>query len=161
VVAQDELYGERDLSYSVWHREASVRRFISDAEAHGLTCIDVDATLWCEWHSGTKEPLLFIETARDIGQQSKPVTVLTRLAETSGRAGYLVLYRLSDAPCFAYPDLGCAREIDGFRVRRVWPEPEPETEMTPEEYARYLVRERERMLRSLYGRLRPPAERKE
>lgn len=161
MVARKELTGRRDLSYNLWHRAESIRRFIEDAEAHGLCCMDVDATLWCEWQSGSKEPLILVETAEDAGQD-KPVTPLKRLAESAGRAAYLVLYTLSDQPAFAYPELEDARDLASFRVRRIWPEEEQEwLELCPADYARYLVRERERMLRSMYGRLKKPRDREE
>jgi hypothetical protein len=42
-MAPNEKYNMRDLSYSAWHREASISRFIKNA--HELKMQDIDATL--------------------------------------------------------------------------------------------------------------------
>lgn len=77
---QEERYGTRDRTYSAWHRRLSTRRFVGIDRAQLLAMIDLDASLYVEYDDRTKEPVALIETARDVGQEHKPVTVTRRLA---------------------------------------------------------------------------------
>lgn len=118
---QEEIYGARDRAYSAWHRRLSTARFIGIEQAQLLSMIDLDAALYVEFDSGSKFPLALIETARDVGQMHKPATVTQNLARRANLPAYCVLYRHAreanpaDARCF---------DIDQFRVRRLWPQPE-------------------------------------
>lgn len=138
---QEERYGDRDLAYSAWHRRLSTRRFIGIERATRLSMIDLDGALYVEFDDCTREPLALVETARDEGQVTKVATVTARLAQRAGLPAYAVLYRVSDTPNPAdrrWPD------IAGFRVRRVWPQPEPAwRELSPAEWARALLQIRE------------------
>ena len=80
-MARQEKFGHRDLTFSNWHRTLS-----DDA-----TCIDID---FCEYCRRCRAPLALIEIARDVGQDFKPTTVLSKLANQAGIPGYLVLYVL-------------------------------------------------------------------
>lgn len=103
--------------------------------------IDLDGAVYVEFDGSTREPLALVETARDIGQTTKVATVTARLAQRSGIPAYAVLYRVSNTPNPAdqrWPD------IAGFRVRRVWPHPEPAwRELSPAEWARALLQIRD------------------
>ena len=57
-----------------------------------------------------------------MGQPVKPCTVTARLAQRSGLPAYVVLYRTSDLP---NPADERQPDIQSFRVRRIWPHPEP------------------------------------
>jgi len=65
-MAEREKYGVRSLEYSRWHRTDSVHRFLGLERAHHLPMIDLDALEYCRLCS---QPLLLIETARDVGQR--------------------------------------------------------------------------------------------
>jgi hypothetical protein len=97
--------------------------------------IDVDALLHVEYEDGTRHPAALIEYAADEGNNYKCATVLQNLAKRCNPLveAYVVLYKRSTQPNPAnreFPD------IVGFRVKRLWPEPETDWhEMTPEEWA--------------------------
>ena len=85
--------------------------------------IDVDAALWIEYHNGSKEPVVLIETARDVGQNIKPVTVLKALARRLHPIvpAYLLLYTPSAR---LNPAADGVPDIEWFRYKRIWPDPE-------------------------------------
>jgi len=105
--------------------------------------IDLDMSLWVEYDDRTKEPLALIETAKDIGQRFKSSTVTTNLARRvqPQLPAYVVLYKLADCRNPANRDW---LDIAQFRVKRLWPNPEPLWRtMTPHEWADLLVRLRD------------------
>lgn len=102
--------------------------------------IDLDVTIWCEYHDGSKEPLLFIETARDVGQSWKTAVVTQRIGECSGRPAFTVLYKPNRDET----------DIEAFRVQRRYPNPTDKwTSMDPKEYAIFLLGWRQKMVRKL------------
>ena len=140
-MAQEEVYNSRDRSYSAWHRRGSTRRFVGIEQAQTLAMIDLDASLYVEYDDGTKEPLALVETAIDRGQWMKPATVTKKLAQRCSTSvltpAYILLYKLSDEP---NPADSAWQDIQSFRVRRIWPEPETSWEMlTPKQWADRLV----------------------
>ena len=138
---QEEKYGIRDRSYSAWHRRISTRRYIGIEKAQLLAMIDLDASLYVEYDDGTKEPIALIETAQDIGQPYKSATVTTKLSERSNLPCFVVLYKLAT---FQNPADSKWKDIEQFRVKRLFPKPEKEWRtMTPEEWAINLLKMRE------------------
>lgn len=140
-MSQEERHGgQRDLTYSAWHRRHSTRRFVGINQAQLLAQIDLDASLWVEYDDGTKEPLALIESARDVGQW-KPGTVTRKLAEKAGIPAFVVLYTPSQSMNPAdkrWPD------IARFRVRELAPTSRTDWKVyTPEEWARKLLSLRE------------------
>lgn len=136
-----ERYGARDLSYSAWHRAASIRRFVGWEKAQLLSMCDADCVLFLEYAPGTKEPLCLIETAIDVGQQHKPATAIARLAKKAGIPAYLVLYARDRN---RNPADSRMRDVRGFRVKRLWPAPEASwRHVTPREWASALLRIRD------------------
>lgn len=134
---QEEKYGTRDRTYSAWHRRLSTRRFVGIDRAQLLAVIDLDASLYVEYDDRTKEPVALIETARDVGQDYKPVTVTRRLAVRAGLPCYVLLYQSAPAPNPADP---LWRDIAQFRVKRVWPKPEATWRtLEPGEWAKALL----------------------
>lgn len=134
-MSQEERFNTRDRSYSVWHRRNSTRRFVGIERAQVLAMIDLDAMLYVEYDDNSKEPLALIETAIDIDQAFKPATVTKRLAQRCFPTipAYVLLYRLSEQRNPA--DARC-QDIERFRVRRLWPEPETNWEvLTPKQWA--------------------------
>jgi hypothetical protein len=134
---QEERFGQRDISYSAWHRTASLRRYLGEDLAATLKCCDLDHSIWIEHADGTKEPILLIETAMDVGQDWKATTVLRQLAKRANLPAYCVLYSRSNAS-----NEGDVRfaDIDSFRVRRVWPDPDSDwTELSPQQWAERLL----------------------
>lgn len=73
---QGERYGTRDLSYSAWHRVASIRRYVGWERAQLLSMVDADCVLFLEYHHENKQPLALIEAAVDVGQDYKPATAI-------------------------------------------------------------------------------------
>lgn len=122
-----ERYSQRDLTYSRWHRQDSIRRFLSDAEAYGLGMCDLDAIEYCRY-PGCGQFFAILETAQDVGQ-FKPTTILKTAAARMGVPAYLVYYS---------PD--GTGDIKQFRVFEVHPRRCPIGVLTPAEYARFLVR---------------------
>jgi hypothetical protein len=143
-MAQEEITGVRDLTYSAWHRRESTRRFVGIECAQTLSMIDLDASLYVEYDDTTKETLALIETARDTGQLWKTSTVTVKLAKRCFPTveAYVLLYALSDKP---NPANERYQDISGFRVMKLHPEPDNTWhEFTPEAWARALVKIRKR-----------------
>lgn len=135
---QIERFGSRDLSYSAWHRAASIRRYVGWEHAQLLSMCDADCVLFLEYAPGSKEPLCLVETAIDVGQVHKPATAIMRLAKRARIPAYLVLY---DRDTKSNPADHRMRDVRGFRVRRLWPRPESGWRtVTPHEWARALLR---------------------
>ena len=138
-MAQEEVYGTRDRTYSAWHRRMSTRRFVGIERAQTLAMIDLDAACYVEYDDATKEPLALIETARDVGQAHKTATVTRNLARrcVPEVRAYILLYRPAEQKNPAdsqWPD------IESFRARRIWPEPQTAwREFSPREWAEQLV----------------------
>jgi len=138
---QEERYGARDRSYSVWHRVNSTKRFVGVEKAQNLSMIDLDAVLWIEYDRDSRVPVALIETAQDVGQPFKPVTVLVELSKLSGLPAFCVLYKLSER---RNPTDANYADIEGFRVKRAWPDPERLFQaLTPREWAEKLLQIRQ------------------
>lgn len=137
-MSQEERFGKRCGAYSAWHRRHSTARFVGVQEAMSLSMIDVDGVLFDEYDDHGKEPLLLVESARDeLNGRVKPTTCLTALARRAGIPAYLVLYTLSDSP---NPASRSDRDISVFKVRRLWPDPEPAlATLTPQQWATRLL----------------------
>ncbi len=135
---QNEKYGMRDLSYSAWHRTASIQRFVGWERAQLLTMCDADSVLWLEYRPGDKAPLALIEAAIDIGQEHKPATAIRRLAMRARIPAYQVLYERSARP---NPADGRWPDVQMFRLKRVWPRPESRwRRVSPAQWASALLR---------------------
>lgn len=138
---QEERYGTRDRTYSAWHRRRSIFRLVGIERAQLLSMIDLDGALYCEFDRDTCEPLALIETALDRGQSRKDATVTRRLAARAGLPAYVVLYAPATYPNPADPS---RRDIERFRVRRLWPSPERQWRtLNPLEWADALLQIRE------------------
>lgn len=136
-MAQEEKYGSRDLTYSVWHRRLSTRRFVGIERAQTLAMIDADVGVWVEYDDNDKMPLALVETARDVGQPYKSATVTANLARMAKIPAYVVLYTPSNEPNPAdceWPD------IDSFRIKRLTPNADADWRiLTPHQWAEALV----------------------
>jgi hypothetical protein len=138
---QEEVYGVRSGDYSAWHRRNSTRRFVGIDRAQLLAMVDLDCSLYVEYDDSSKEPLALIETARDVGQAYKPATVTLALAKKAKIPCYVVLFTPAAAPNPADPR---CHDIERFRVKRLWPQPEREwRDLSPGEYATGLLKLRE------------------
>jgi hypothetical protein len=136
-LSQEERYGQRDLSYSAWHRVRSIARYVGFEAAQGLKMIDQDVTLYLELDGLCRSPLALIETAQDVGQENKPASATARLASLCGLPAFAVLYKPAQCPNPADPR---EFDIEAFRVRRIWPSPEHEWRtLTPEQWAKGLM----------------------
>lgn len=135
---QEERYGTRDRAYSAWHRRRSISRYVGIEAAQTLSMVDLGMRMYVEYDDLSREPLCLVETARDVGQREKPCSVTVRLARRAKLPAYLVLYRCALEPNPADVE---APDIEGFRVKRVWPSPESEwRELGPDAWACALVR---------------------
>lgn len=149
---QEEQFLIRDRSYGVWHRSRSISRYIGKREAKALTMADLDSVLFVEYGYGNKLPLALVEVAQDIGQD-KPTGVIRELAKMANLPAFVALYTPAQQ---ANPISPAWHDIDGFRVRRVWPKPEASwRSLTPEQWANALLRIRDWQLRKYVSR--PPA----
>lgn len=142
-MAQEEVYGFRDQSYSLWHRRASTARFIGLEKAQLLAMIDLDVSLYVEYDDATKFPVALIETAIDQGKDWKPSTVVQNLAKMANLPAACVLYTLGES---LNPGCKTVRDITMVRVRRLWPDPMPLgkfSRLKPSTWAASLLRMRE------------------
>ena len=132
-----ERYAQRDRSYGNWHRTGSIARFLPERRAKSLTMLDLDSVLFAEYEHPCNLPLCLVEVAQDVGQD-KPAAVMQKLAELAGLPAYVALYRTSLSANPANPQWP---DIDQFRVRRLWPQPEASWRvLTPQQWADALVR---------------------
>lgn len=147
---QEEQYLIRDRAYGVWHRSRSIGRYVGRRQAQSMTMADLDSVLFVEYGYSNKLPLALVEVARDIGQE-KPVGVIRELAKMANLPAFVSLY--TPASC-ANPTSPAWHDIDAFRVKRVWPRPEPNWRMlTPAEWAKALVQIRDWQLRRFSSQL--------
>ena len=138
---QEEKYGNRDRSYSIWHRRKSTQRYIGIEKAQLLAMIDLDASLYVEYDDETKDPVALIEIAVDVGQPYKTATVTKKLAIRANIPALVVLYKLSENK---NPTDDTCQDIESFKVKRLFPKFEKEwRKLTPKEYAENLLKIRE------------------
>ncbi len=135
-----ERYLIRDRAYGAWHRTKSIGRFLDDAQARSMTMADLDSVLFVEYGHCSKLPLALVEVGRDIGQE-KPTGVILELARLANLPAFVALYSLSER---ANPASPAWCDIDEFRVKRVWPNPERGWRtLSPSEWAEALVKIRD------------------
>jgi len=130
-MSSQERTGVRDLLYSRWHREGSVRDYLTKREAWSLGYIDIDA---CEYCRHCKAPLALIETQVSDGQP-KGAPVTAELARLAGIPAYSVSVVAGDA-----------EEIARFCVQQIAPTRGSVESMLPSAYARLLLGFRDRHL---------------
>jgi len=144
-MSSGERTGFRDLTYSMWHREANLRPVLGRRAAWELGMVDIDG---CEYCVYCKEALALIETQRSTAPP-KNASVTAGLAHKAGLPAYSVSV-VAEAPNYC-TDCGAPLPatygpIRRFRVRQI--EPYNRTELvspldgavglSPEEYARWL-----------------------
>ena len=122
-MSDKERYGERDLTYSWWHRTASIGRFLPSFEAWRCGMVDIDDVEYCRW---CYEPLALIELAQDVGQTYKPAAVTENLAIRAEIPAYLCFYTVSES------------DITRFRVTSLTDGEYVDKILTPSEYAWFL-----------------------
>ena len=134
---KQEFLAFRDLSYSAFHRPASLARFLPRHEADSLAMLDVDGAYF-EFDGTSRTSLVLVEVARDRGQTWKSSTMIASLARMAGLPVYCVLYSVSER---GNPADGRFADIEGFRVRRITPRPETNwRRLSPAQWAAALVR---------------------
>lgn len=137
-VSLTEATGWRSGVYSAWHRPNMLRRFLPPHIADDMTMIDIDALLRCDrWIEACRscyEPRALIETFVDNHQTHKSANATRKLARRAGIEAYLVRYEPNPADT----------DIVRFHVRRVEAWRDDWVTMTPQQYADFLVRARER-----------------
>jgi hypothetical protein len=134
---KQELLAYRDLAYSAFHREESLRRFLTPTEAASLAMIDIDCA-YVEYDHNSKRPLILVEIARDCGQSYKTATVITNLARAANLPAYAVLYAVSER---GNPADRRFADLEGFRIRRLHPRPETNwRRLSPKQWALALVK---------------------
>lgn len=141
---REEQFLIRDRAYGVWHRSNSIGRFLDRRAAESLTMADLDSVLFVEYGHSGRLPLALVEVARDIGQE-KPASVTRELARMANLPAFVALYTPADRPNPASP---AWHDIEQFRVRRLWPNPEGDWRtLSPLEWAEALVQVRDWQLR--------------
>lgn len=136
-MTQEERTGERDLTYSAWHRRDSIKRFVGAEKAQLLAMIDIDVVLFVEYDDSTKEPVCLIEIARDTGQSIKPSTVTRKLAEKAKLPAYTLLYTPSKNT--KNPADNSVYDIEKFRIKMICPEETDLMPYSPSEWAHELI----------------------
>lgn len=107
-MSREERTGNRDLTFSRWHR----------ALPDFCTCIDLDFLEYCQH---CRRPLALIEIARGHHGSIKPTTVLRQLAIAAGIRAYLVLYDLDESVASGIKSV--------VRAQRIEPDPTNMREM--------------------------------
>ncbi|PFH27765.1 hypothetical protein [Burkholderia sp. JKS000303] len=131
-----ERYEIRDRAYGAWHRAPSIGRFLPASHAESLTMADLDSVLFTEYDHVGKVPLALVEVARDLGQE-KPASVMQHLARLANVPAYVALYTSAPTANPANPNWA---DIESFRIKRMWPKPEPGWRvLTPAQWARALM----------------------
>jgi len=159
-MASTELTNERDLTYSTWHRVQSIARYTNTIfEAKSLVMMDFD---FVEYDYFTKEPVLYIELTKDIGQSYN--AILSKIyrdcgsyivqakkiffANTHGPnityeyapPVYLVCYKQANTP---NPSNKRWPDIESFRIMELWPNKSKELiKFTPVQWVMKLVKQR-------------------
>lgn len=136
-MSDTEIYDERDLTYSQWHRINSIKRFVGEKNARLLAMIDIDVTIYVEYEDSTKEPICLIEIARDIGQVNKPSTVTRKLAEKANIYAFTVLYTVSKTA--KNPAAEQWHDVEHLRVKQIYPNKTSWKELSPAEWANVLL----------------------
>jgi hypothetical protein len=145
---QTERYTTRDRSYGVWHRVRSIARFLGPRKACGLAMADLDSILFAEYNYPDKLPLCLIEAATDVGQE-KSAGMVRNLARMAGIPAYIALYTPAT---HANPSNQDWPDIAHFRIKRIWPSPEPAWRtLSPSEWAQALVQIRDWQLRRFHA----------
>lgn len=103
--------------------------------------IDLDAAVYVEYDDASKEPLSLIETARDVGQSFKSAAVTKNLARKAGIPAFILLYTPNGRK---NPADDCWPDIHSFRARRIWRTETDWKVMTPDEWAKFLLRLRQK-----------------
>lgn len=124
-MSETERSGSRDLLYNGWHRTASIARYLPRRAAYELGMIDVDCCEYCRY---CRQPLALVETQRSAAPP-KAAAVTVRLAEMAGIPAFSVSYSPNDD----------GTDIVRFRWRELWPRPSDVRDLTPEEYADWLL----------------------
>ena len=105
---------------------------------------DLDSVLFAEYDYPNKLPLCLVEVGRDIGQD-KATGVIHGLAQMARIPAYIALYTHSEYP---NPTNENWPDIERFRIKRVWPHPEPSWRtLSPDQWAKALVQIRGWQLR--------------
>ncbi len=143
-MAQEERTGQRNLSYSLWHRKKSISRFVDSAEAEKMYYQDIDGVECC--HINDKRyPIFFIETAyyNSTPDFGKKPGVCLGTAELSNRPCFVVLYKLSKTKVLDFrPRYGEAvkiPDIEELFVKRFFPDGDEWKKFTPEAWAKKLL----------------------
>lgn len=120
-MSRHERYDARDRGFSNWHRYAC---------SDDAFMVDIDGMESCS-RKGCRTPLLLIETARDIGQDFKPVTALIGLARKADVPAVVLLWKPSatwqdespHCPCMRDKRRheGCDHGIASFRAQHIYP----------------------------------------
>lgn len=124
-MSNHERTGQRDLTYSRWHRDDSIVRYLDGDKrlAYELAVVDID---WCECCRRCWKPLALIETQRSEANP-KSATVTANLAALAGIQAWSVSYSVENG------------EIVRFKRRQLSPLRGEIIEESPFAYARWLV----------------------
>jgi hypothetical protein len=147
-MAQGEKYGKRDLSYNIWHRKESIKRFVPENEAQRMYYNDIDGIEFSFVPAKNDRSILhaIIEVKNYAGKaiaersRRKCKPLLCELGRKLNIPAYLVFYFKSNKPVPGGEKVPDARDISKVWVHRIWPDEEEPKEYTPEEWAKELLR---------------------
>lgn len=135
-MAKTERSGKRDLAYSAWHREASIRRFVDDMAASTMLMTGIDQMFWIEYDHRYAEPLALVSTQSAKGTKPQH-TILRNLAKRADLPCLYVEYNLAAVPNPANP---LEPDIDGFTIWILYPRTIINgVPMDPKTYAEFLL----------------------
>lgn len=138
-MSSGERTGARSLVYSIWHRKASIERYLTGTESAQLSMIDIDN---CEACCFCSEPVALIEVQVSEGlPKAAPITA--RLARKANIRAYSVsVIADEDATLDTTLNNGdtiTTADILFFRVQQIQPPEEGIELMQPVEYAHFLL----------------------
>lgn len=123
-MSMHERTGTRDLTYSRWHRQSSIKRYLTARQAALLMMVDVDCVEYC---AHCKDPLVIVETQRS-SNTPKEASMCVNLGRRLDVPVYSVSYWSSEG----------SDDIDVFRIRQLWPYRMAPQQLTPREMAEWL-----------------------
>lgn len=165
-MSQEERTGQRDLSYNIWHRAMSFQRYMDmdyDA-AKKLHYYDIDGAETF-FYRGIGYPLFYIETAKYINnkhhdQGKRPMAALGAAHLSSHPPNfiskcYVVQYKTTgEISEFNASKKIVVEDIEELHVKEFFPNISEWLCLTPEEWAKEILRIREEQTEKLINYLR-------
>jgi hypothetical protein len=132
-----EHSGRRDLLYSHWHRPAQIRRYLKPVDAAKLEMIDLDSIESCPVCHTTLAMTELKNSAND--PRSFPSHITADLAIDADKPAFVVCYTCVCGVTGSKHETRDGCDIAEFRVQQIAPQSGGMWEMSPDEYANWLL----------------------